>query len=141
MVLKSAVRFLFLFVLVDAILQKVVFLNKKSGNFSFYSSFHLVISRRYEKSIFQATTIFSSIFGVFRRSAQWSRSIEEGVGWALLTYMANYAWDETFFAPRPTLNLILTLYPSFWRKGSFCPKKWKFEKTCQNEVGFFTQKM
>ena len=52
----------------DAILQKVVFLNKKSGNFSFYSSFHLVISRRYEKSIFQVTAIFSSISGVFRRS-------------------------------------------------------------------------
>ena len=38
--------------------------------------------------------------------AQWSRSIEEGVGWALLTYMANYAWDETFFYTRthPKLN-------------------------------------
>ncbi len=56
-------------------------------------------------------------------TAQWSRSIEEGVGWALLTYSTNYAWDETFFTPGPTLNLILTLYPSFWRKGSFCPKK------------------
>ena len=33
LLLKSAVHFLFLFVLVDAILQKVVFLNKKSGIF------------------------------------------------------------------------------------------------------------
>jgi hypothetical protein len=32
LVLKSAVRFSFLFVLVEAILQKVGFLNKKSGN-------------------------------------------------------------------------------------------------------------
>ena len=52
----------------DAILQKVVFLNKKSGKFSFYSRFQLLTSRQYEKSIFQAMTIFSSISWVFKRS-------------------------------------------------------------------------
>ena len=56
-----------LFVLVDAILQKVVFLNKKSGIF-FYFRFQLLTSRQNEKLIFQATTIFSSISWIFRHS-------------------------------------------------------------------------
>jgi hypothetical protein len=44
LVLKSAVRFLFLFVLVDAILQKVVFLNKKWGIFFlFQKSFKYIM--------------------------------------------------------------------------------------------------
>jgi hypothetical protein len=44
LVLKSAVRFLFLFVLVDAILQKSGFSQQKVRKFFFYSKNHLVIS-------------------------------------------------------------------------------------------------
>ena len=51
--------------------EKVVFLNKKSGIFFFYSRFQLVTLRQYEKLIFQATAIFSSISWVFRRSAMY----------------------------------------------------------------------
>ena len=81
MVIGSGVFFLILFVLVNAILQKVVFLNKKSGFFFFYSRFQLLTSRQYEKWIFQATTIFSSISWVFRRSVVQCRKL--GI-WKLL---------------------------------------------------------
>ena len=49
LVFQSAVRFLILFVLVDTILQKVVFLNKKSGIFFFF----LQISITYIKTVWK----------------------------------------------------------------------------------------
>ena len=45
------------------------FSQQKIGIF-FHSRFQLLTSRQYEKSIFQATTIFSSISSVFRHSAK-----------------------------------------------------------------------
>ena len=51
-------------------------------NFFFYSRFQLPTSRQYEKLIFQATTIFSSISWVFRRSAFENSITKSNKGWS-----------------------------------------------------------